>query len=485
MMHTVLIVDDEPWVAYGIKQLVEWESLGYTVIGEAYDGMSALEMIKEKKPEVVISDIRMPGLNGIELLERIHLHDLQCKVILISGYSEFEYAQQALRLGAFDYLLKQVDKNKLTNTLQRLKKALTEKQQAQKGLDLLLDDLFELFEPDHKIKIHNFLASRGIESEYPHYRFISCLYQHSSVSEAEEEMAAIAGVRYLRFRTGQNKISYLVNYDEFNNPVGLLNFISEHLSNAQCIGISGIGVYSAPVAKLFQESDVALFSSFSRPGSRMIDYKADDHAAALTRTILQIELAIKEQKPEQLNRGLDELCAECKARLMLIDQISALYNQIVSLFYKYYSNTDTIYEIEYLNYYQIFRHYSSIEQLFERLKAIFRQQSGEELHISNEKVKKIIGYVDSSFTEDIMLGFLSREFNISLGYLSTLIKKETGKTYSEYVMNKRLNLAKELLHDATLSIHEIVERVGYKDYFHFNKLFKKHYGITPSKYRKM
>lgn len=84
-----------------------------------------------------------------------------------------------------------------------------------------------------------------------------------------------------------------------------------------------------------------------------------------------------------------------------------------------------------------------------------------------------------------MLGSLSRKFNISLGYLSTMIKKETGKTYSEYVMNKRLNLAKELLHDSSLSIHEIVERVGYKDYFHFNKLFKKHYGITPSKYRKM
>jgi two-component system, response regulator YesN len=142
-MHTVLIVDDEPWVAYGIKQLVEWESFGYTVIGEAHNGLSALEIIMEKKPDVVLSDIRMPGLDGIKLLEHIRLHDLPSKVILISGYSEFEYAQQALRLGAFDYLLKQVDKNKLTDTLARLKKELEEEQKAQKSLDLFLDDLFE------------------------------------------------------------------------------------------------------------------------------------------------------------------------------------------------------------------------------------------------------------------------------------------------------------------------------------------------------
>ncbi|MFC5467957.1 response regulator [Cohnella suwonensis] len=484
-MHTVLIADDEPWVAYGIKELVDWESLGFTVIGVAYNGLSALETIMDKKPEVVISDIRMPGLDGIELLERIHQHDLSCKVILISGYSEFEYAQKALRLGAFDYLLKQVDKNKLTDTLLRLKKALIEKLQAYKELDLLLDDLFDIFEPDQKMKVRNFLASRGLEWEYPHFRFISCLFEHSSVSDAEAGMAANSGIRYLRFRTGQHKLSFLINYDEYKDPAGLLDFISVHLSEAHRIGISGIGVYSAPVAKLYQESDVALCSSFSRPESRIIEYKGADHAAALRRTLLQIELAIKEQKQEPLNGGLDELCAACLARQMPIDQISAIYNQIVSLFYKYYGNSDAVHEVDYLNYYQLFRHYGSIGQLFERLKAIFSQQSGEELHISNDTVKKIIEYVDSSFTEDIMLGVLSKKFNISLGYLSTLIKKETGTTYSDYVMNKRMNLAKELLLDASLSIHEIVERVGYRDYFHFNKLFKKQFGITPSKYRKM
>ncbi|WP_199615842.1 response regulator transcription factor [Paenibacillus alkalitolerans] len=486
-MHTVLIADDEPWVVYRIREMIEWERLGYTVIAEAHNGLSALETILEKKPDVVISDIRMPGLNGIELLEQIRLHDLRSNVILISGYSEFEYAQKALRFGAFDYLLKQVDKDKLTDALERLKETLAEKQKAQKaqkGLELLLDDLFEIFESDENTKLQNFLTSRGIECDYPHFRFISCLHQHSSF--AGERQPAVSGIRYLRFRTGQNKVSFLINYDELKNPAGLLDFISDHLSDARCIGISGIGVYSAPVAKLYQESDIALCSFFTRPESRIIEYKpAADHASVLMGTILQIEVAVKEQKPEQVNRLLDELSAECKERSMQIDQLCALYNQIVLLFYKYYSSTDTNYEIEYLNYDQIFRQYRSFDELFEKLKAIFRQQTGEELHISNEMAKKIIEYIDSSFTEDIMLVDVAKKFNITVGYVSALMKKETGKTYMEYVMNKRLNLAKELLQDTSLSIQEIVERVGYRDYFHFNKIFKKYFGITPGKFRKL
>ncbi|MDQ0874531.1 two-component system response regulator YesN [Paenibacillus sp. V4I3] len=484
-MYNVLIVDDEPWVAYGIKALIDWESLGYTVIGEAYNGLTALETILEKKPEIVISDIRMPGLNGIELLEQINEKQLDTNVILISGYAEFEYAQKAVRLGAFDYLLKQVDKDKLIDTLLRLKSVLTEKQKAYKGLDLFLDDLFELFEPDNKIKISNFLTNRGIGFVLPHYRFISCLYPQTTLSEAGDGIITSNGIKCIRFRTGQNKISILLNYDECKNPIGLLDFISVNLSGTECIGISSIGVFSTPVAKLYQESDIALFSSFFGQGRQMVDYKTTELAAALTKTILHIEVAIKEQKQEQIYKGLDELCEECKARHMLIDQISTIYNQIVSLILKYYSNSDVINEIEYLNYYQIVRYYSSIEQLFERIKAIFEQQAGEELLISNETAKKIIDHINASFTEDILLGDLSKQFNISLGYLSTLIKKETGITYTDYITNKRMGLAKELLSGSSLSIHEIVERVGYKDYFHFNKLFKKNCGITPSKYRKM
>lgn len=484
-MYSVLIVDDEPWVAKGLKVLIDWESLGYTVIGDVHDGIEAMEAIEKQKPDVVISDIRMPGLNGLELIESILLHGLQTKVILISGYAEFEYAQKALQLGAFDYLLKQVDRNTLTETLLRLKIELEKRHKGKREPDLHLEDLFELLEPDNNIKISNFMINRGMEFEFPHYRFINCLNPHSSASDAVIEQAAQNGIQWIRFRTGQNKMSYLVNYDEQKNPAGLLDFISGSLDSAHYIGISGIGLYSTPIGKLYQESDIALSSSSFLQAQRVIEYKSTDHIAELTKLVLKIELAIKGYKRDTIQQGLDELCEECEKRSMLIDQISTVYNQIVLFVYKYYGNSELAQGLEYLTYSQIVRSCDSVQQLFERIGVIFERQSGEEMLLSKETVKKIIDFIDSSYTEEISLSMLSRQFNVSLGYLSALIKKETGTNYTDYVVAKRLNLAKELLSDESLSIQEIVERVGYKDYFHFNKLFKKHFGLTPSKHRKI
>jgi two-component system, response regulator YesN len=484
-MYRVLIVDDEPWIAKGLKVLIDWESLGYTVIGDFQDGIEAMEAILDMKPEVVISDIRMPGLNGIELIQRIRLHGLQTKVILISGYAEFEYAQKALRLGVFDYLLKQIDRNMLTETLLRLKLELEDLQKEKHEQDLLLEDLFELLEPDNNIKISNFMINRGIQFEFPHYRFISCLYPHSSAWEAVTEQSEQNGIQWIRFRTGQNKMSYLVNYDEQKNPVGLLDFISGSLAGAQYIGISSIGLYSTPIGRLYQESDIALSSSSFLLAQRIIEYKSADHIAELTKLVLRIELAIKGYKREIIREGLDELAVECETRSMLVDQISAVYNQIVLFVFKYYGSSDLVQGLEYLTYSQIVRSWETVRQLFERIGVLFERQSDEEMLLSKETVKKIIEYIDSSYTEDISLSMLSRQFNVSLGYLSALIKKETGTNYSDYVVDKRLNLAKELLSDESLSIQEIVERVGYKDYFHFNKSFKKHFGVTPSQHRKM
>lgn len=487
-MYKVLIADDEPWVAFGLKKLIDWESLGFTVTGEVTNGIKALAFISEMKPEVILSDIRMPGLNGLQLLERLREMQMDCHVILISGYAEFGYAQQAIRLGAYDYLLKQIDKVKLTETLTRLKKSLDEKKKSNQVIDLLLDDLFELFEPDSNVKMQNFLFNRGTEWKDPHFRFISCLYEHKSTVDLIRKQITDQGYKCIQFHTGQYKQSYLLNYDEQKEPSTLFNFITENLSIAQHVGISSIGVYSTAIGRLYQESDIALFTSCMYPEARLQEYKSAEstslNATDIAKMIAPLEIAIKEQKHNQISKIIDQLYDDCIERQLLIDQISVLYNQIVSLFYKYYSN-DFDSEVEYMNYDQIVRSYGSLEQLFEKVKTYLHKKANNERLVSHDTVKKIFDDIKANFTEDITLSSFSKKHNLSIGYLSALFKKETNNNFSDYLVSLRLNLAKELLHDNSLSIHEIVERVGYKDYFHFNKLFKKHFGITPSKYRKL
>lgn len=481
-MYSVLIVDDEPWIAYGIKKLIDWESLGYTVVGEAFEGISALEFIENQKPDVVISDIRMPGMNGIELLEQINLKKLDIKVILVSGYAEFDLAQKAIRFGAFDYLLKQIDKNKLFDALTRLEKVLTQNRKDSGRWDTLLEDLFEILKPDSKVKIGDFMTSRGLNNSFPHYRSISCIFPGGNMPDISEEVSTNNEACFIQMRTGLNKFTMLINYNDEEHPEFLDSFLMSNISGAESIGVSSVCTNSVTISKMYLESDIALYSELLIPGDKVRAYKTADLSKVFSKTALDIETAIKEHKKDCIYKHLDELCKEFKSGGLQIDQISAIYNHVAALLYKYNPKADYEIEIEYVDYYRIINNYDSIDQLMDVLK-IYIENSIQN-PIPNEFVKRILDFIDANYSQDITLIDLSRKFNISMGYLSMLIKKETGRNYSEHIIIKRLNLAKELLKDEKLTIIEVVHRIGYTDYYYFNKLFKKYMGITPGKYKR-
>lgn len=249
-MISVYIADDEAWITIGLKKLIQKSALPFEVIGEAHNGVTTLEDIKTLKPDVLFTDIRMPGLSGLEVMSYLSEHQIPTKVVLISGYAQFEYARQAMLCGAFDYLLKPIRQETLNKTLSRLRNEL--------------------------------------------------------------EPAA----------------------------------------------------FTTPAAA----AENTMITDFSAAGS--------------------------------------------------------------SLF------------------------------------------------------KKILAYIQEHDTEELSLTALAEMYNISSSRLSTLIKKELGLSFSEYITARRMQKAKELLKDDSRSIEEIANAVGYHDYFYFTKVFKKTQGISPSKYRK-
>lgn len=123
-MYTVFLADDEIWVSMGLKKMIGRSGTAFQVIGEASDGVTAFEEIRRLRPDLLLADIRMPGLNGIELLKKIRENGLDTRVILVSGYAEFSYAQEAVRLGASDYLLKPVEEEELRNVLKKTEEEL-------------------------------------------------------------------------------------------------------------------------------------------------------------------------------------------------------------------------------------------------------------------------------------------------------------------------------------------------------------------------
>ena len=123
-MYQVFLLDDEPWILIELKNLIDWTEYGFVVGGEAQDGIRGLERIERLKPDLIVSDIRMPGMDGLELLERLREKGIGAEVIFVSGYSDFEYARRALRFGCTDYLLKPIEEKELTECLIKLKKKL-------------------------------------------------------------------------------------------------------------------------------------------------------------------------------------------------------------------------------------------------------------------------------------------------------------------------------------------------------------------------
>ena len=119
-MYTIFLADDEIWVSMGLKKMIGRSGAAFQVIGEASDGVTAFDEIRRLRPDLLLADIRMPGLNGIELLKKIRENGLDTRVVLVSGYAEFSYAQEAVRLGASDYLLKPVEEEELRNVLRKI-----------------------------------------------------------------------------------------------------------------------------------------------------------------------------------------------------------------------------------------------------------------------------------------------------------------------------------------------------------------------------
>lgn len=119
-MYSVFLADDEPWIVIGLKKMIQRSELPFQVIGEANNGVTTLDEIESKKPDVLLTDIRMPGLTGLELLEQMNDRGIACKAVFITGYADFEYAQSALRMGAYDYLVKPVEEETLHGVLTRL-----------------------------------------------------------------------------------------------------------------------------------------------------------------------------------------------------------------------------------------------------------------------------------------------------------------------------------------------------------------------------
>lgn len=465
-MYKVLLVDDEPWALMGIKKTLNWDEMGFEVVYETMKSTEALEKILEENIDVVFTDIRMPKISGLELIKKVRERGIDTEFILISGYADFSYAKEAIKQGAFDYCLKPLQFEESDNLLRRLKEHLDNK--SKRSSIELLEEIIE--------------SNKSIGDIMDEY-ISQCNCKYFQAVVVDGYFTAPLNVQNLMIRLGKNKTLYFLNVDKSIECL----LTNENMSTS-IIGISTISNYNCMAWKHYMQADSSACCSFIYNKKGMYFYK-NKNIDLINEFVRGIIVLIKNNSVDEIKRAVESIPDYLVSNKLTIEDLSYLWNQIVSFLSRNYSKEISHLNVEFMDYEQIISQFKDIEELCKFLiDMIFCTSNKENTCIStvntNIDFSKMIKYIDENYCKPLFLRELAKQFYINQNYCCYLFKKFTGGTFSDHINKLRIEKSKLLLENSTLTIEQISQQVGYNDYFYYNKVFKKYYDTTPSKYRK-
>ncbi|MFD2614877.1 response regulator [Paenibacillus gansuensis] len=493
----LLIADDEHLVRLSLRSMIQDMDPDWHIVGEAANGEDMLELVAEHKPNVAIVDIRMPKMNGLDAIRLGKSCSPMTKWVIVSGYSDFTYAQEALKLCASDYLLKPVSPGDLERALQETYKDNQElialhNRQFENNLQALLNGILPLHQEDREGIFH-----RGT--------FIACVFLLDSAPAAPSESEAQQGLYCTLAKSVSGGLAYGVNLAIVPLPSGNLAAIGAW-DKALCPeGRSRIVQFLNHAAELASGNGDGLIRTTCIDSGECRGFAELSAKLQLLqkwyglRTILGIgrrysypELAEAAAVPERLEAG--RLLAE--ARMQLQNGYHLQYRRAVDELETALSKTSGIGLGELLGTISECVAFTCgiapgsaltdkeiITALVQYGERCLRQSKPKD-GTNADLVQQVIHYIEQHYTEDIGIGIIAGQLAVSPNYLSTLFHKKTGVTFVKYLTRIRLAKAEELLVNSNLQVREIAERVGYLSTRHFTKLFTGAYGIYPSDYRK-
>ncbi len=533
-MLKVLIADDEKNICLMIQKLVNWESYGMEVIGMVHNGLDAMEVIERQRPQLVISDIRMPGYDGLEIVTRTQQIAPDTDFVIISGYKQFEYAHTALNLGVEHYLLKPIDKQELENTLEKIR----QKYQSSIQREEEETELRERVRKSRRKAQKHFLStvlergtvSRGLELEHVNTEY-QCRFEQGcfvallakiDCEEPEQDLSvllqSIENIIDTDLQDGQKEyinsilksgVISILNYrpeDRADTRLGMekpFYQIRKELDKFQNYHITiGIGNEKASISEIADSirEAVEAVKCRDKAGIDKIIYYDQLHYNRVPmeeilspQVLREIENMTESLDYEALDgeirRGLEKIKAtaffspacvydyiehleEIICRVLRGNQVREELQQQLS---------DRIQQI--LDFY--YNPNDMIYQCLQAIRDVFEQVLVEQKSKGQLPIRQARQYIQEHYSSQVSLEDVAEAIQLSPAYLSTLFKKEMGINFSDYLISCRIEAAKDLLKNTDLPIAEVSEQVGYLDSRHFSKTFSKVVGLKPSAYRKL
>ncbi|MFV0342417.1 MAG: response regulator [Anaerocolumna sp.] len=472
-MYRVILVDDEIWILQGIQETFHWSQYDMEVIGAYTFATEAMKMILEKKPDIVFTDIRMPIINGFELINRIREAGLETEIVIISGYGQFDYAKEAMRGGAFDFVLKPLNTDETDSLLQRLKEKLDQKyyENKKKLFEIIMDEPEEVNPRDYHIpaSYKNYQVGTLMGDEYESFKVF---------------LDNIQEVDYVTIEVGNKQYFIMNSKEDITSQIYKQEFSS-------VIGLSAVYNSSLPVSKMISQSGSAALGNFITGQKGTYQYKPME-ASKITPLIVRLTKLLDEGQLTEFQNVIHQIPEIFKKNQYSVESLCFVWNRILMHIELLYPEKFAKSELELLEWYQLDMEFEDIESMFLLLKresnyiygtTVIDTRSGENEDSTN--FSKILWYVNQHYKEQIKLKDISQKYYINKNYACYLFKRNTGMSYSDYLNKIRMEHAKKLLVTTDQTIFEISELVGYIDYSYFSKAFKKKYGVTPTQYRKM
>lgn len=529
--YSVLLVDDEEDVVEAIVQKIDWEGLGYSLAGYAKNGLEALEIAEEKQIDVVLTDIKMPYMDGLTLSHRLKELYPSIKIIIFSGFDEFEYAKEAIRLEAEEYMLKPVDAGELSRVFQKVHDALDqefdEKQSIHRLKNYYLESLPILQESFYTSLIEGTLPQQDMESTLLDYqislpgKYYAVVILHNSLSLSPEGINPLLITMSIRklaeerlqknwrpcFFTYLGNTLLIAQLDRETDSIKLtddceiLCRMAKHVCKATVT--AGIGktvshLVDLPLSYLGARDAVAYRVLYGRGKAIAIseiglegkEERNVNKEIIDEERLLDIYRSIRMSSEEELDKCIDLYVENSHLDSPSLQEYHFFLMDLVTNMHKFLlsnrMDTNLIFPKE-EDVYQKVQQFS-LAELSQWLKEVCKkiQRHIQEMRSDKTKsfVKRAVEHVHSHYMDkDLTVEALSQELHVSAAYFSTVFKRETGKSFINYLTDYRMEKAIRLLMEEEEKTYIIAESVGYSDPNYFSYAFKKKFGMSPSKYK--
>ena len=542
-LYRIILVDDEEEVRKSIIRKIDWTAVGFAVVGDAENGEDALEKIENLEPDVVLTDIRMPYMDGLTLAERIRQKYPSMKIVIFSGYDDFEYAKQAIKLNVTEYILKPVNVEELTAILKRIKTNLDEEIEQKRNVNLLREN-YKRSLPILREQFLKDLISRPMDGETVQTllreydiplagakKWIAIaveleLEQELTQEEAplplheEKNLIPISVMQILsenlkpsyRFSllsfsgSADAKIAGIAAIDENNSQTELVNILGDICKEIRktlkvpvTIGIGHSAQKLENISRSFQSALDALgYRSVVGTGSTIyindvepgiggkLQFGSEEESALIQ--------AIKfgpEEKIRETVRGIVDRMNEARVHARQQQAyILSVANCMIQLIQQYDLNMEEIFAEDPLgpDPFTVIQSMLNRENfsrwLFQTALKINNALSRERDYAARQVIEKAKQYIMDNYQDPgLSVEQICRYLHMSPAYFSTMFKKATGQTYIAYLTEVRLNKAVELLNMTDEKTYVIASQVGYQEQNYFSYVFKKRFGVSPTKFR--